>query len=170
MFKAVVLSLLTSSCAATWHLVPNRYQEETQSTAYVCVQLPNAERAEAFKAIELWDEAIGTWKHLSAIESADNAGCAYSIIETTNSREGAMAWTETIGGRRIWLTIGRYEYATLGIVLHEMGHALGAQHVDGTLMNPVYSKLEMQCPDRDTVEQVAAWNHVNLDMLSWCQP
>lgn len=73
-----------------------------------------------------------------------------------------------VGGREISLVKGRYEQDVTGILLHEIGHALGAQHVPGTLMNPRWTPGEFTCPDATTVAQVAAWNKVDLGLLQWC--
>jgi len=95
--------------------------------------------------------------------------CNYYIHETTHSTsEQSIAWTSMIGGKEINLVIGKYENITRQLVLHELGHALGAQHVPGTLMNPSYSPVKYRCIDATTVAQVAAWNQVDIGILRWC--
>lgn len=79
-----------------------------------------------------------------------------------------LAETSMVGGFEIRMRKGWYEQDIPGILMHEMGHAFGAQHVDGTLMNPTWAPHRFVCPDKTTVAQVAAWWQINLDTLSYC--
>jgi len=165
-----LLSLSPASCAPQWHQ-PVGFVEPVQAPTYVCIDLVD-ERAikAAAEATQAWDRSLVTWRHLVPIVEHDPTMCAIVIKEVVHpgpAASDALAWTSTLGGRTITLVRGRHEHDTRGIVLHELGHALGAQHVEGTLMAPRWRK-GMLCPDVTTVAQVAAWNHVNLDTLSWC--
>lgn len=140
----------------------------TPVTAYVCIQLPHEHFEKASKAVNEWNNSLKSWKKMVPVEGW-NEPCNYFIRETafTLTKE-TVAWTSMIGGRQINLVIGKYENVTTQIVLHELGHALGAQHVAGTLMNSSYSPTLYQCIDATTIAQVAAWNQVDIDILSWC--
>jgi hypothetical protein len=55
------------------------------------------------------------------------------------------------------------------ITMHEMGHLLGANHVNfNSLMCPVYGELEYNCIDKITVAQVAGFNKLDLKNLNYC--
>ena len=142
------------------------------STAYVCIDLPAEQRQEAFRAVDNWNLSLNQWKKFVAVDNRDRPGaCTYSVTEVFEHKiddEHAMAWASRIGGSEIMMFKGHYEHDTAGILLHELGHVLGAQHVYGTLMNPTWSRYRFDCPDESTVAQVAAWNRVDLETLSWC--
>lgn len=139
---------------------------------YVCLNLPEKQHDAAKSAVLNWDAAIGNWKHLIPVAvSHDESWCNIYVHETYfshNSNVLALAWASSIGGREIFMKQGRYEIDTQGILQHEIGHALGAQHVDGTLMNPTWDRGAFVCPDVTTVAQIAARHDINLETLSWC--
>jgi predicted Zn-dependent protease len=134
------------------------------------------------QALKEWDRAIHNWKYIEAIADPNETACDIKIKEVSyakpkdncvpsekdSCKSNAVAWASTIGGREIFLTKGRYEDETFKVVMHEVGHALGAQHVNTTLMNPYTGIMTFGCPDRETVIQVAAWNHVDLRYFNWC--
>jgi hypothetical protein len=56
-----------------------------------------------------------------------------------------------------------------GILLHEMGHALGLGHdARGQLMHAHYSSTKQQCIDRSAVYALAAQRRLPFDELNWC--
>lgn len=153
----------------TWNGVQN---------AYVCLDLPSGVLDEAADAVKTWDKSLRQWKRMIPVVGGDNItdefemGCSYLITEVDKPNPGdplAVAWASRIGGRYIYLRKGYYEEDIKVIVLHELGHALGAQHVAGTLMNPTYDTITRKCPDVTTVSQVAAFNGLDLSTLSWCE-
>jgi hypothetical protein len=153
----------------TWNGVQN---------VYVCLDLPSNVVDEASVAVNSWDKSLKQWKRMIPVMGGGNTtdefdlGCAYLITEVNKPNPGdplAVAWASRIGGRYIYLRKGYYEEDVEVIVLHELGHALGAQHVAGTLMHPVYNTITQRCPDVTTVSQVAAFNGLDLAILSWCE-
>ena len=140
------------------------------SNVYVCLDLPDAQLPGARVAVEAWNESLKQWKHIIPINGNQGA-CTYWVHEASkpvDSDSHALAWASRIGGNEISMRKGWYEIDVTGILLHELGHAFGAQHVAGTLMNAVHQYPGRTCPDIVTVAQVAAWNHIDLDLLSWC--
>lgn len=166
------LAFLTSDCSQiTWHAPKLNGSAVSPVTQYVCVDVPNAQLPAVKEGVKAWSKSLAQWKVLEVVTD-DSLGirCDYLIQETTDtcpSNDSAVAWASDIGGHLIFLTKSRYERDPTAIVLHEMGHVLGAQHVAGTIMNESYIP-NSTCPDVVTVAQVAAWNHVNLSLLSWC--
>jgi hypothetical protein len=56
-----------------------------------------------------------------------------------------------------------------GILLHEMGHALGLGHDSrGLLMQAHYASHKQQCVDRAAVYTLAAQRRLPFDELNWC--
>ena len=166
----IVLALLLS-CTPTWS-PPRIPANESPSKVFVCLDLPAPRVQAAAAAVELWDKSLSQWKHVVAVPGHVEP-CTIWVHEVTEAYmddEKAIAWVSTIGGHEISMRRGRYEHDVTGILLHELGHAFGAQHVPNTLMHPNWYPHAYVCPDATTVAQVAAWNKVNLSMLSWCSP
>ncbi len=172
----LVLALTLISCAGVqWTQPTFVVPEQEAGHVYVCVDLPKEQWPGADEAVRQWDHALHQWKHVEAV----NGGkpwldtCTLWVHEVTTvspQDEHALAWASVLGGFEISMRKGWYEQDVTGILMHEMGHAFGAQHVAGTLMNPKWFPHGFICPDATTVAQVAAWNQVNLDSLSYCVP
>lgn len=162
------------ACSPAWRKPPASLANlDRSTTAYVCLDLPDSQQKAAVEAVEMWDRAIGSWKHLVAVKSHDDSFCGFWVHETREEHPKdptALAWASIIGGREIYMKVGRYEKDTRGILLHELGHALGAQHIKGTLMSANWGPEMFICPDVSTVAQVAAYHNLNLETLSWCTP
>lgn len=84
--------------------------------------------------------------------------------------EGTLAFANERGGDMI-----AYIYDRIGsrrikdIMMHEIGHLLGADHVSGeSLMNYYYGDQQLDCIDKITVSQVAGYLHLNLSELNYC--
>lgn len=161
--------MLFGACAPSW-IEPNVIVNGQITTLYVCVDLPDEQQENAKKAILGWNHALHQWRNLEYVKNA-SVECSYWIheVEEENPKdEHAIAWASSLGGHEISMRKGWYEHDTTGILMHELGHAFGAQHLPGTLMNPYWFKHGFICPDMSTVAQVAAWNKINLSTLSWC--
>jgi len=79
------------------------------------------------------------------------------------------AKVDEIGGHVIYLLKGRATLPRIKLVTeHELGHVLGAEHQEGTLMDPVYKRVS-SCIDHETIKQIAKYNNLNPDTMNWCQ-
>lgn len=167
---------LIAACAPEWTRPAQNGSFVPPGKAYVCVDLPKEQQAAAKLAVDGWDHALRQWKHIVYVEGGSGSGlldgsCTYWVHEVTEVSEEdkhALAWASMLGGHEISMRKGWYEHDTTGILLHELGHAFGAQHVPGTLMNATWYRHGFICPDATTVAQVAAWNRINLALLCWC--
>lgn len=169
---ALVLGVfvIAPACAVNWTRPAQNGTWEIPSTAYVCINLPEERFDEAKEAVDMWDKSLHQWKHFVAVKGVQDP-CNYIVLETNEAFApdvNALAWASSIGGTTVTMRKGRYEQDVKGILLHELGHCLGAQHVPGTLMNAKWVYGEFKCPDATTVAQVAAWNNLSLEILSWC--
>jgi len=175
-----VLSILVSGCVGTqWTKPALEVPAFEQGHIYVCLDLPDASLPGAHDAVDKWDRALHQWRHVEAVDHGKPwlTTCTLWVHEAKDAPQDndsgtnqpkPLAWTSTLGGFEISLKKGWYEQDVSGILQHEMGHAFGAQHVAGTLMNPSWYPHAFTCPDKTTVAQVAAWWQINLDGLSYC--
>ena len=82
----------------------------------------------------------------------------HALAVTTGNRGGFVyVISDRIGGRRL-----------TGVVLHELGHVLGAGHDSAGLMAPVYSAAASRCIDHDAIAMVAEAQRLPLPQLNWC--
>ena len=138
----------------------------------VCIDVSVFERPNVLKAVKAWNKAIGAWQHFFTVNKKPDIDCDLSIQEVEPDPEKSvtvLATTEGLGIGRIKLFRGRYEIDSYAVTLHEMGHALGANHLRGTLMDSKLNFGVYHCPDVATVLQIAYINGINPEMLSWCQ-
>jgi predicted Zn-dependent protease len=56
-----------------------------------------------------------------------------------------------------------------GVVMHELGHALGLGHDSGGLMAAHYHPTQQQCVDNAAVQAVPAKRNLPLGQLHWCE-
>jgi hypothetical protein len=80
------------------------------------------------------------------------------------------AWVNELGGFKLYVVKDRVPTEIMtGIMMHELGHALGASHQTGnTLMFPYYRKEMYYCIDFATVKQVSDYQKIRLDYLNHC--
>lgn len=90
----------------------------------------------------------------------------------TQTGEGRHALAVTVGDRHtgfVYVISDRIGGSRLtGVVLHELGHVLGAGHDSAGLMAPVYSALASRCIDHDAIAMVAVAQRLPLSQLNWC--
>lgn len=87
--------------------------------------------------------------------------------------DGFLAFVDVVGDAAHTLVMIRDRMGTRPwhmILMHELGHALGAQHVNTTsLMFPVTDgDLMLNCADKITVAQIATYHHLNIEHLNYC--
>ena len=170
LLSTLAFCLATASCKSNWirHNANHMWISEKQDI--VCIEVAQSQILNVTKAVIAWDRAIQSWKRLIPKIGIDNT-CDYTIQEVEHDPQQNntfLAITSSIFGRKISLFKDRYEVDTLGITLHEIGHALGAVHKPNTLMASgiIYGKYS--CPDADTITQVAIANGINPMLLTWC--
>jgi hypothetical protein len=142
---------------------------------YICFDgVPEQYKDRMAEAISAWDKSLHNY--YSFIPAFNNEfSCDYTIKvtnETHESNSSALGWAN-LGGKIVYLKQGRYEFDPGAVVLHELGHAIGGcSHYPGTIMNDrVYSiqRGTELCVDHITALQAAAYNHIDIDRLYWCE-
>lgn len=170
---ALTLLSLTTACAPEWSKPVADPDQASPQHAFVCIWLPQERVLEATVAVQTWDLALMRWRRFIPVPAQVGDACTYNVYESDgpapDGDQYALAWTSTLGGHDIFMRKGWYEFDTTKILMHEMGHALGAQHVWGTMMNPTIDPNALTCPDVTTVAQIAAFNHIPLTELAWCR-
>ena len=79
------------------------------------------------------------------------------------------AWADKIGGNKVWVVRDRVSNGMIGgVVMHEIGHLLGAGHLRRGLMMPGYDKDWMQCVDYSTVKAVGKYHGIGINQLNYC--
>ena len=81
-----------------------------------------------------------------------------------------MAFTDAVGGYKIYLVRDRDGNDDIKyLMLHEIGHLLGASHTETGLMSPMMDKQQFACIDYSTIVQVSLYQHLPVDDLNYCQ-
>lgn len=84
--------------------------------------------------------------------------------------ERVLAWCNAVGGNRMFVIRDRIPAAWFtGVMLHEMGHLLGAKHTVKYLMQPVYNMEDSRCIDYETLKEVAIAQDIPIGRLNYCQ-
>lgn len=92
-------------------------------------------------------------------------------LASSDIGEGTLAFVNGIGNANLLVVIAdRIGSRNLRVILlHELGHAIGAMHVNGpSLMNPYYGPDQLPCVDATTATQIAGYQHIPLDTINYC--
>lgn len=166
-FGFVIVSM---SCQPIWS---KKYDKINQlpnpEVSNVCINVSKDTREEVINAVLAWDNSIKVWQRLVPI-IGKHEGCKYKIKEVIpNDDVGpTVLATAFLYDKEIYLYTDRYEIDIIGIVLHEIGHLLGAKHMEGTMMAPIINYKKYKCPDAATVAQVARANGINPLLFQFC--
>jgi len=168
--STVFFVIFAGSCQSHW--VKTRPTPGTwiaNESATVCISVSNETLPSVIDAVRAWDKAIGTWRRMMPVVGI-NELCNYVIRETKPGPEvpDTVLASTRVKGEEVKLYVGRYEVDPLGVTLHEIGHLLGAGHIEGTLMSPYVNYGAYRCPDAATIAQVAMANAVDPSLFRWC--
>jgi hypothetical protein len=148
-----------------------------------------ADRIEIDNAINAWNYAMNGYVVLQPVDwefnkeipkvvaSVRDNGWLFMKIDSASkmvpeaSAEGykTTGFTESVSGNHLYIIRDRLQNEDVfGVVLHEIGHLMGSNHVGDRLMSPHYSRVRFQCIDLATVTAVAeAWK-IPVSHLNYC--
>ena len=159
---------------------------------YVDRDVSDAERARIALAVRQWNVALNGFIQFrlgllapdpqpqTLMQIRRSGGWVLARIDSRHpvARQAevrqAMALTvgSSAGGGIVYTISDRFGLADLnGVILHELGHVLGAGHDDsasGRLMASVYQPGNGHCIDQGAVAMVANAQRLPLSRLNWC--
>lgn len=170
------------------------YQPAAQAPVYpvyVDKQFSGDDRLAIQDALQQWDYALNGHARFVIVDTSfdmemdklqraqrDDAFLIMMVhsdnpIIPTNIAPGqwCLGWTPYTGSHWIRLVRDRLDTSTdvKLVLMHEIGHALGADHDGSGLMYNKYSPEQYQCVDYGAVVQVARWYHWDVHTLNYCQ-
>jgi Matrixin len=95
------------------------------------------------------------------------------FIPVAGGGDKTVAWADAVGvGHKIYMVRDRIGKSgeLKELVMHELGHILGAGHIDGedSLMRSVYVHQDSRCVDEWTVRKVAEYQGLEYRNLNHC--
>lgn len=159
-------------------------QPKTHINIHVDVRMDESQKHELHSAIEEWNYVLNGNIILDIIDEnfdmeiekikvyLNNKDWIILIVDkkdlSLSQQDKVLAFVDNIGGNVLYLIKDTIQEKQLrGLLLHEAGHLLGAQHKNHSLMNATYSFSLYNCIDKETVIQVADYNNIT-DKMNFC--
>lgn len=174
LFAAIIASIgfifISTSCQPVWSKRYDKFNQLPQpEISNVCINVSEDTREDVINAVLAWDNSIKIWQRLVPVIGG-HENCKYQIKQVIPDDDTSILVLAKafLYDKEIHLYTDRYEKDVIGIVLHEIGHLLGAKHMEGTLMAPIANYNKYKCPDAATVAQVARANGINPLLFQFC--
>lgn len=190
----LVLLLILCGCGHNYQYVSHldKYSESSlkEYKIWIDKDFSPADQVSIWLAVEQWNYSLNGHVKLRIMGEFDmevevlqrvNEGEGWVIMRidsqsnlvrdkgATDNSKWLLAWVNSINGNRMWIIDDRIKDIWMyGIVLHEIGHLLGASHNGEGLMRPGFKYHEYRCVDKQTIKKVAVQQHVDVDNLNYC--
>lgn len=162
---------------------------QTLIPVYVDSNFTTEDDVSIFLAIDAWNTALQGHVYLDIITMGSTfsddvnddveRNHGLEIIRATEDfpvdprpRGAAWGWADYIGGTRIWLVRKDIPNRQLTrIVMHEIGHTLGAMHTDtpGLMYRFCNVREQWSCVDLATASQVTSYFGLPLTTVKHCE-
>lgn len=179
----VICVAALTGCTASIHYTNNpNYPTSPEDRRITRTYIdPNLPQADTLLAIKEWNQAMNgsyfllvmKWENDPQPPAVVIRAAHYDSPMIVRGGEGTTAITHPWDGgypsALIYVDIdflGRYPFLTVPTIEHEIGHAFGADHMDGTLMQ--WNLNSSHCIDRKTIEQVSNKLHLDPQYLNHC--
>lgn len=107
--------------------------------------------------------------HCWMLLKTDSKNPMVQSLDAPQKGTWTLAWANEIGGNRIFMIRDRISNQSMtGVMLHEMGHLLGAHHDNVYLMKPIFNWEEARCVDYAALKLVAEYQHLPFANLNYC--
>jgi hypothetical protein len=171
------------------HASPARTHTEHWAVT-VSDKFTEAQEKQIEDALDEWNYTLNGYGHYDLVKKnandievelalfgtlATDQGLVFTTVSVLDEsvQPGVLAWVEDLGAHHVFVVsdrIGSRDFKT--IVMHEMGHTLGLEHVDvrGSLMGAFYPANETGgCIDEVTAINVAAVHHWHVENMNYCR-
>jgi hypothetical protein len=157
---------------------------------YIDQDFSGLERRQIVSSIRQWNIALNGLVQFRVVLLPDDSSATLRqvkrsggwIVAKVDSRhpiaqrgEGAQALAVTVGdqggtrGGFVFVIGDRIGGRDLtSVVMHELGHVLGAGHSRGGLMAPVYTSATSHCIDHEAAMMVASAQRLPANQFNWC--
>jgi len=179
-FKMVCFGCARKDEGKYHYLNQGRVEVKTEEIrVYTDVYFSDKERMGIWEAIERWNLVLNGYKamidaggydrEMEKMREAERGG-VYLIMRLDHdsplikneSNSMTLGFTDSIGGRYLYLVPVYIGDDLYGVVLHEIGHLMGARHTESGLMKAGYNPGAEVCIDKETVIQLGYdWERMN---------
>jgi hypothetical protein len=153
------------------HRLPEPEVPKSEGEIRVLISSDPAQRSDIEAGIRGWDRvthSVRPWRimptgypgpvHVIILEVPEGAGICTDHAYACVRGIGGL-WEDSSLPTHVYLVKGRYEGRAKGVIMHELGHLLGLEHLDGTLMqgnwDPEIAHAAWECPDMVSVARFA---------------